>query len=189
MTGSDLLALGTRTVSDPRSAAREVLALPLPRSEHWNAFLLVIVLAGMIHALTLVLFPPDPSVPQISGLMVAAFIGGSILLTAATIQVVGRWFGGQGRFEDTLLLTVWLQYVLIGFQVIQLVLMVLLPPAAGLVTIFGFVASIWILVNFIAEVHGFESLGKVFLGMIGAAFGIAFALALVLGALGVSVSA
>ena len=189
MTGVDLIGLGARTVTEPRDAAREVLNLPLPRSEYWNAFLLVIVLAGLLQQLTLLVVPTDPELPQISGFMVAAFIGGSILLTAATVQVVGRWFGGQGRFEDALLLMIWLQYVLIGFQVVQLLLMMLLPPAAGLVVIFGFVASIWILVNFIAELHGFESLGKVFLGVIGTAFGIAFALALVLGALGVSVSA
>ena len=189
MTGSDLLSLGLRTISEPRAAAREVLALPLPRSQHWNAFLLVIVLAGALQQLAVLTTPQDPELPRVTGLMMAAVLGGSILLLAATIQVVGRWFGGSARFEDTLLLVVWLEYILVGLQVLQLVLMILLPPAAGLVTIFSLVATIWILVNFIAEVHGFESLGKVFLSMILTAFGLSFLLALVLAAMGVTLGA
>jgi hypothetical protein len=46
-----------------------------------------------------------------------------------------RFFGGTGSFEEAALLVIWLQFILICVQVIQIVTLFVLPPLAGLITI------------------------------------------------------
>ena len=187
MTGADVMELGRMTIARPREAARAILDLGFPRSEYWTLFLLTIALSGALGQLGLILSPMPEDGPRPTGLGVAALVGGSILLLAASIHVVGRWFGGVGRFEQALLLMIWLQLVLVAFQALQTVALFVAPAFAGLIAIAATVLMVWALVNFIAEVHGFQSLGKVFLSMIVTLFALAFALSLVLGAMGVSV--
>ena len=189
MTGADIVELGRMTVSRPRAAARAILDMGFPRSEHWTLFLLTVVLSGLLGQVGILVTPMDVDGPQPTGLGVAAVVGGSILLLAATVQVVGRWFGGRAEFSDTLLLMIWLQLVLVAFQALQTVALIVAPAFAGLIAIAAMVLMVWALVNFIAELHGFESLGKVFLAMILTLFGLAFVLSLVLGAIGISVGA
>ena len=189
MTGADVMELGRMTVARPREAARAILDLGFPRSEYWTLFLLTIVLSGALGQLGLLISPVETDGTQPTGLGVATLVGGSILLLAATIHVVGRWFGGTGRFEEALLLMIWLQLVLVAFQAVQTLALFVAPAFAGLIAIAATVLMVWALVNFIAEVHGFTSLGKVFLSMILTLFGLAFALTLLLGAFGVSVGA
>jgi hypothetical protein len=45
-----------------------------------------------------------------------------------------------------------------------------LPPLAGLITIIAIALYIWLLVNFIAVLHGFTSLGMVFVATLMSAF-------------------
>ena len=188
MTGADVMELGRMTLTRPQEAARAVLAMGFPRGELWNLFLLTIALAGLLGQIA-VLLGGAAEGPQPTGIGIAALVGGSILLTAGAVHVVGRWFGGEGRFEDSLLLMIWLQLVIVGLQAIQTVALIVAPAFAGLIAIAATVLMTWVLVNFIAVVHGFQSLGKVFLSMILTLFGLAFALSVVLGLLGVTVGA
>lgn len=84
-----------------------------------------------------------------------------------------------------MLVVVWLQLLMLGVQVAQLLALVVLPPLAGLIGLIGFVGFVWLMVNFIAELHGFRSLGLVFGGIIvtfiAAAFVLAILLALTIG--------
>ena len=93
--------------------------------------------------------------------------------------------GGTGSFPDTLLAMVWLQFLMLGLQVIQLVLMVLFPPLAAIVNLAGFAIFLWLLTNFIAELHGFRSLlavfGGIIFGMILLGFGFAILLLILTG--------
>jgi len=63
----------------------------------------------------------------------------------------------------------------------------LLPGMSILVEIAASLISIWILTNFIAELHGFKSLTKVFLMMLVTLFGLAFGVSLILAIIGISV--
>jgi hypothetical protein len=69
-------------------------------------------------------------------------------------------------------------------QVIQLAAMLVVPPVAGLITILAMGLFFWLLVNFIATLHGFSSLGLIFVMTILTAFGFVFVLSLVLTMLG-----
>ncbi len=193
LTLRDVTALLRLTLTDPAAAARAILALGIARQHHWTLFLLAITLSGLLWQLNLVLLPPEqlaevaaeahdgagaPVLP--SGFTFAAIAGASILLLAAAIRWIGRLAGGSGGMQDVLLLSIWFQFLQLALAVVDLVL-VLIAPVLG--TVFSLVAlgvAMWVLTNFVAVVHGFRSLGRVFLGMVLATFALAFLLSLLI---------
>lgn len=189
MTFSDVLSLGGLTVTRPQDAARAILASGFPRAEYWTLFLLVIVLSGLLGQIGLIVTPPEIEGPQPTGLGISALVGGSILLLSFAVHFIGRMFGGEGTLDGALLLMIWLQFVLVGLQAVQTAALIVAPPFAGLVALAAVAIMFWALTNFIAVLHGFQSLGKVFLAMILTAFGLAFLLSILLASLGVVVGA
>ena len=57
-------------------------------------------------------------------------------------------FGGTGRFEEALTLVVWLQFIFICVQILQLLAVLVVPPVAGLITLLAVGLFFWLLVNF-----------------------------------------
>tara|TARA_Y100000739_G_C20594316_1_gene459534 strand:+ start:1494 stop:2003 length:510 start_codon:yes stop_codon:yes gene_type:complete len=96
---------------------------------------------------------------------------------------IGKMFGGIGALRDTIGLVIWLQTTMILLQVIQLMLIPLLPNIAMALGLFAGVIFFWIYVNFIKVLHGFNSIGKVFFGVIGSMIGVIFAFSLLIGSL------
>ena len=80
--------------------------------------------------------------------------------------VVGRWRGGRGELADSVILVAWLQFIQLLIVVVQLVVLVALPVLAPIVEVGAVLIFLWLLVNFVAEMHGFRSLGMVFLGIV-----------------------
>lgn len=186
-----LLRLARDTVSNPREGAETILSLGLPRQALWLSFGLVIVLSMILGDLLYLLAGiaqqgpltgPMGGSPVVIGLLQAAFL---YMMTHAITQI-GGLFGGTGRFEEALTLVIWLQFIFICVQVVQLVVVVVLPSVAGLITILALGLFLWLLVNFIAALHGFTSLGLVFAMTIVSAFAILFTLSLILTLLGIT---
>jgi hypothetical protein len=187
-----LLRLARDTVSNPREGATTVLSFAPRRQALWLMFALVVVaslMMGEIVALVTVLPADGPMTgpfvqsPMALGLIQAAFL----FLMIHAIYHVGRFFGGSGSLEETALLVIWLQFIFICVQVIQIAAILLLPPLAGIITILAVGLFFWLLVNFIAVLHGFTSLGLVFVVTLLGAFGMLVFLSLVLASLGVVV--
>jgi hypothetical protein len=185
-----LLRLARDTVSNPREGATTVLSFAPRRQALWLMFALVVVaslMMGEIVALVTVLPADGPMTgpfvqsPMALGLIQAAFL----FLMIHAIYHVGRFFGGSGSLEETALLVIWLQFIFICVQVIQIAAILLLPPLAGIITILAVGLFFWLLVNFIAVLHGFTSLGLVFVVTLLGAFGMLVFLSLVLASLGV----
>jgi hypothetical protein len=88
--------------------------------------------------------------------------------------------GGRGSFADTLIVMVWLQTIMLAVQLAQLVVQILLPPASGLVSLAGLGVFLWLLTNFVAELHRFRSLPAVFGGIVVGGILLAFLLAVLL---------
>ena len=185
-----LLRLARDTVANPREGASEILSLGLPRQALWLAFALVIVLSMLLGELVYLLAGPDSAtaeMPIMASPVVMGFLqAGFLFLMVHAITHVGRIFGGTGHFDEALALVVWLQFIFICVQVVQLAAMVILPPLAGLITLLAVGLFLWLLVNFIATLHGFTSLGMVFVMTILSAFAILFLLSLVLTILGIT---
>jgi len=104
------------------------------------------------------------------------------------IHRIGRAFGGTGRFEEAMLLVIWLQFIFILVQLVQVLAFTLLPGLAAIITILALGLFFWLLTNFIAVLHGFTSLGMVFVATILSLIGIIFAMSLVLALLGVGMT-
>lgn len=189
MQPGQLLRMARHTVSNPRDGAAVILKLHLPMRALWLAFGLVIVLSMFLgEAVALLMGPPDQAAmppemmvsPITMGVIQAAFL----FLVAHGMARIGHLFGGSGDFQGALALIVWLQFIFLVVQVIQLAAMLVVPPVAGLITILAMGLFFWLLVNFIATLHGFSSLGLIFVMTILTAFGFVFVLSLVLTMLG-----
>jgi len=180
-TASALMGLLRLTLSDPRAAARRVMALPLPRAARWQALALVIVLSmlfGQVAVLLMAGQGPD-------ALMVGMIQGAVLLMLVYGVHMVGRVLGGRGAFEDALILIAWLQGVMVAVQVAQIVALLILPPLTGLLGFLGMALFLWLLTNFVAELHRFTSLGKVFGMILLTLFGVAIVAAILLQMLGI----
>lgn len=168
-------ALAQLTLQDPRQAAQVLLAEPVPMRARSAGLLLVAVVSAMLANLQAGL-NPQPMDP-LSAFMLASpfrtalFQWFFLALSVVLIDRVGRAFGGQGNFADALLVVVWLQLLTLALQLLQLVATLVAPPLAGIIGIGGFVVFLWLMTAFIAELHGFRSRGRVFVGMVLTALG------------------
>lgn len=187
-----LVDLTRQSLRDPQGAARRLIALDPPMEARWLALLLVSVLAVLETRLALLGMSAD-DYGGVFGIVANPWLGVpaqalSLLTIAVAITWMGRLFGGRGTFSDALLLVAWLEFLLTLAQAVQMVVMIALPPLGALVALGVMGAFLWLMAQFIATLHGFRSLLKVFLGMgVGFASIVVF-LALLFAALGIVVA-
>ncbi|TYB91052.1 Yip1 family protein [Oceaniovalibus sp. ACAM 378] len=188
---SVLLPMAVETVRDPRTVADRLMGLNLSREILWQALALVVVVSILLAEVGNILLT------SMSGMSAPAFFVsplrmGLIQLSLLVLVVFavfwfGRACGGTGRFQDGLVLVVWLQFMMVCLQVLQTLAILVFPALAWIIGIFGLVLFLWLLTNFIAIAHGFKSHAKVFLMIVASSFGFAFGLSLILALIGVSV--
>ncbi|MBT8457368.1 MAG: YIP1 family protein [Rhodobacteraceae bacterium] len=186
---NQLLAMVGRSIQNPREGAAEVLSLGIPREALWLILLIVVVLSVVLAQLTTILVGGGGG-PMFDGLLASPLVTGGIQLALLVIMIaavffVGRAFGGTGSFEESMLLMSWLQFIMVCIQVVQTLAMLIMPPLAGLIGIAALVLFFWLMTNFVAVLHGFRSLGQVFVMIIVSGFAIAFFASIVLTILGV----
>lgn len=190
LTMANLVALVRLTLTQPRAAAAEVMRLPLPMSGRWTALLLMATLSALLMQVLGAMLPPavgpdgQPLQP-VGPIVWAGMVTVGMMITTGLAHSVGRWRGGKGEFPDALILVAWLQFLQLLLVAAQILLMFVLPMLAPIVEIAGVLLFLWLLVNFVAEMHGFRSLGMVFLGVILTFVVAVFGLSLVLMSLGV----
>ena len=180
------------TVRSPREGAAWVMTFQMPRAERWLLLLLITVLSVIMAHISglLLLSQTDVFMGQIlASPFVSTILQMSLLvITVFIIFWMGRAMGGQGGFGDTILLVAWLQFIMGCLQVIQLLAMITIPALGSLLGVVGLVMFFWLLTNFVAELHGFQSLGQVFAMVIVALIGLAFAMSILLTLIGVSIT-
>ncbi len=191
LTFSDLLRHAVDSIRAPQDEARWVKSIDLPRGSRWEALLLIVVISVILGQISTFIVLGETNVimgPLLANPMMAGILQMSLLvLMVFAIFWIGRAMGGTGGFGDAILLVAWLQFIMACVQVIQTAALLLIPPLASLIGVVGFVLFFWLLTNFIAELHGFRSLGQVFLMVIVALVGVAFGLSLILAMIGVAV--
>lgn len=184
-----IIALARASLQDPRAGARMVLSLGVPLPARTAGLLLMAVASAFVMHLGFLLLPPTDDAMSLfmmqSPIRTAVIQWLILVVSVLLIFQVGRAWGGQGSLADTLLIVVWLQVIMLGVQIVQLLALVLAPPLAGLVNIAGLILFFWLLSSFIAELHGFASRGKVLAGIFATTFAVAvlvvFVLSLILG--------
>lgn len=179
----DLRGLVRLSFTEPEAGFRAVQALNLPMDARWM-LVGAAVLSGVVLAYLLpVMAGQADEIP--SPMTATAIQAGMNLVAIMLLTLVGRMFGGTGRFEDAVLLVGWLQLLMVGLQAVQVVAMLIIPPLGGLVLILAIAAFFWLFSGFTCALHGFQSRLLVLLGGFGALFAVAFVLSFVMIILGI----
>lgn len=186
-----LVRLAVRTVREPRPVFTELRALYLPREALWQALIAVVavsvILAELVNMVLAAALGGPAGQPILSPLAFAGIQLGILLLSVALIDRVGRMMGGRGDLDGAILAVVWLQFVMVCLQIVQSVLLLLFPFGAALVVILGIAIFLYLLTAFVAELHGFDSTGRVFAMILFVLMGVALGLSFVLTLAGVTV--
>lgn len=170
----------------PRSAARTVIDLRLPRQVLLEAALAVTAMGVVLGYLAVMLGPGDPdqvSAALVTNPLLGAALQFSIILVVAFLTArIGALFGGTGGLDAALALVVWLNTMMLLIQTVQLGVLLVVPPLAGFIAVATVIWALWAYANFVTELHGFQNplfvLGGVILSMIVLFFGLAMILAI-----------
>ena len=189
----DLLTITVRqailTVRDPKAGLGSVMAYRLGNRELAEAAALVSILGAIIAALMLAFTPADSDdvmlTPARSPMVLALFQIATIFVSAYLLYFVGRLFGGDGTFGACLTASIWLQVILLLVQILQLVLMFIIPFLATLAYLAAILLVVYLSVSFVKEVHGFRSLFAVSAGVIGTMFVLAMVIAFLMAMFGI----
>ena len=182
-----LLSMIRSSVVEPQEAADRLLALRPATGVILQAAILVSVLdaliLGFLGGCALAMPTPGGEV-MLAPFAHAAVLLASLTLSAGALQVGGRMLGGRGRFEEALLLVVWLEVVSITVQAVTLVATLILPPLGGITALLGLAVLLWCLVQFARVLHGFASLWRTVAGLLLGAVVMILGISVVLAVLG-----
>lgn len=190
LTLAELVRRAIDSVKDPRAGARDVMALTLPRNARWEALLAVIIVSVLLAHVTAFLSPGGDMMmaPMLQNPLASTTIQlGLMVIMVFAVFWIGRALGGGGSLDDTILLMAWMQWILVGLQVVQILALLVIPPLVGLIVLAGMGLFFWLLTNFVAELHGFRSLGRVFMIILLSMVGITILMSIVLSMIGVQV--
>jgi hypothetical protein len=165
MNGTDIRILLTNMVllslREPRTAAEQIIGWRLDRDTLWTALALAACVNTLIFSLSVVLQPSE-AMPAFftSPLAMFVLLSGVLVVTTHGLYWTGRAIGGQGELGDMLSLIVFLQILRILAQIVIFVLMFVSPGISLLLSLATGIFGMWLLVNFIAAAHRFETLGR-----------------------------
>ncbi|MEP5759687.1 MAG: YIP1 family protein [Litoreibacter sp.] len=180
---AEVVAAFSETVRTPQQGLARVIGWNFPHSIIWMAAFLVVVISAILNTVLTLLIPDILSGPQMipsSPFLQAIVYFFALVLSVLGTHYIGRLFGGTGDLAKSLTGVVWLQGVLLVFQVGQIVLLVAASGLGALYSIVLFVFTIWLYLNFVAAIHGFKSLALVFMGFIASSIGVGIGLALII---------
>ena len=172
------------TLADPRGGARRIIALRVPVQVGWIAVALMAVASTLFTYLSIGLSPPATQAvfaEAMSSPLRTAFLQMFVMVAGVfAIWRIGRARGGRGTMDDTVALVAWLQFVMLVLQAVTLVAQILVPPLAAIIGLAEVVLFFWLLVHFVAELQGFQSLVATFAGVLAVLCLLVFALAVIL---------
>jgi hypothetical protein len=161
------------SLTQPRDVARELMAWNPPLSARWQAMFLLSVISVLMTSAAISLAGPDSMLAgdEIGGPFGSVAIEFGINVFAALLATgIGQLAGGQGRFQDALLLMGWVQFVLLLWQIPQCLALVIAPPLFLPLVSVGIVLLFWLLTQFVTALHGFGSTLRVFFAILGVFF-------------------
>jgi hypothetical protein len=179
---SDLRGLAQLSLTDPERGADWLMRSNPPVGLRWLMLALSVVLGVLLGYTLPILTAPEGMAPSPMRAVGVQF--GLHVASVWMITMVGHRFGGRGSFQDALLLVAWLQLILVGFQAVQLVALLILPPLAFPVAVASVAAFLWMLTGFVRQLHGFASRGAVLVGILLGAIAMGFMLAMLMLMLG-----
>ncbi len=187
-----LVRLALRTIREPRATFAALRALDLPREALWQAMVLVVVVSVLLaEAVNLVLAAIVPAAGAGTPLAGPFAFGGiqlaMLFLSVVLIDRIGRLMGGTGDLDGAILAVTWLQFIMICLQVVQSAALVLFPFGAAVIVLLGIALFLYLLTAFVAELHGFPSMGRTFAMILFVFMGVALGFSFLLSLAGVTV--
>lgn len=185
MTGTAFFPLVEMTLRTPRDAAAQIINWQLGRDVLWTALALVAVLNTFVIILLIQVAQPDMPMPSYFSAPLALYVllAGLLVVYVHAIYWAGLAIGGQGALADVLALVVWLQILRALAQVGVLVLTILVPQLALLLSLVIAFWGLWILLSFISTSLNLPSLGHaiavLIIGAVGLVVGLGFLLTLI----------
>tara|TARA_R110002049_G_scaffold23545_9_gene83604 strand:- start:31822 stop:32409 length:588 start_codon:yes stop_codon:yes gene_type:complete len=157
---SALFPLARTTLMQPRVAADAVVQYPLSRDALWTALMLVAAVNTLVLYLLITIAPPSIALPHYFGAPLVMFVllAGLMVVYVHAIYWAGLAIGGQGSLNAMLSVIVWLQLLRTLAQIGVLVLTILVPPLALLLSVAASIWGLWILLSFIAQVLALPNL-------------------------------
>ncbi len=155
-----LYAQGIRALREPRAAAADVLALGIPREALVPGLFAVVAISVILNTASEAL-APSPFV-IVTPFQMTILLAVMMVVFSFAVAKAGEMLGGIGKFQDSLLLMIFLQAMFLPAVALQLLLFVLMPALAGLFILGVMIFLTWVHVNFIAALHGFPTLGRAF---------------------------
>ena len=173
-----LIGLMRSTLLEPRGAARYLLKIR-PEMAVTTEVAVLVVVSGTILSVVVAPLYGDPGISLVAALMRNPLLFAvvdmmALMISVIAVHVAGRMFGGTGTFDQAFLLVVWLQALMLVFQVVLLPVLLVSPPLAVTLTVAANLYLIWLFVNFVAILHGFRSLLRVFAGFIATSIALSF---------------
>ena len=178
-----------QSVIDPRSVAEALFALAFEREHLWMALVAFSALNAVFFGLPFLIDPVAAQglPPFMQQPVIFAFISfASTTITVFGLHWTGQALGGDGRLDHMLAVMVWLQLLQVVLQAVVFAFAFIMPTIAGLVGLIAMPLGLWICVNFVDCVHGFESLIKAFAVMVLWVVGLILGLSMILALLGVT---
>lgn len=168
-----LMEMVGRSIRSPREGAQEVLALGIPRDAIAVLVALVIVLNVLVTEIALMsmiaaLGEEAAALAQMGGQPIFSVMLRivSFVITIGAVFGVGRAMGGTGSLEETAIILSWFQFLLACMMVAMIFAVLILPPLAAILGLAVLLLIPWLFTNFVAALHGFQSLMAVFLGVV-----------------------
>lgn len=173
------------TLENPTEAAEQVLATTLEREYLWSLLTLASVLSVlMVLLIQMVLPAPEDSAMALpfldSPLLFGIVMWGSLVLLVFCVHYIGQMFGGTGRFDQSIMLVIWVQFLLMVSQMAQLAVAIVSVPIAALLGLGFLLLWIWIFASFVAVLHKFDNRGLVLGGIAMSFLGVLFGLSLLI---------
>lgn len=179
-----LMSAARYTLQNPRAGARLILSVGLSTGQAMGALVLMAVLSTLLTSVS-ILVAPVPAGAELqlmfaNPLQLAVMQAMILTMGAGLIHAVGTKFGGKGNFAGAVALIAWIEFILSLMQIVQLVALVVMPPFADVIGVMGLGVFLWLLSQFVTELHGFANVWKVFGAIIVTGLGVSFAVAMVL---------
>jgi len=167
----NLPALYAEAWVQPRQSMRRILSLDLSERDR----LIMVAITGVLFSIPIIMIfrtlemplgPDGVPIPAPTAIMTAfttvALVIIGYYITAALIKVLGTAFGGTASYQQSKSVSAWTQFV-VGLANLAVMLLTFVLPTflEGPIRLVFTVAGLYVSSTYIAEAHGFTSVGKV----------------------------
>ncbi|EAU45960.1 YIP1 family protein [Salipiger bermudensis] len=181
--------LAWQTVTAPREVAQLLIAARLSHEAILTAMALVVALNALVMGILQVSMGAGALPFVMSPVLFGALLAAMLVVSVMVLTGVGRMLGGTARAEDLAVLLAWLQAVRILWQVIVAVAALLTPALASILAVLGFLAGIYIFLNFLDVAHGFGNLLRALAVLVIGGLVLVMAMSLLVSLMGISPNA